>query len=89
MTPTIFAAMLVAAALHASWNAWIKSRSDPYGAMVALGIGAGWPCLFLLAWQGIPKHTAWGWIVATALSVFAVIEIEKALLRLFAGNARR
>lgn len=70
MTPTIFAAMLVAAALHATWNAWVKSRSDPYGAMVALGIGAGWPCLFLLAWQGMPEHTAWGWIALTiALSV--------------------
>lgn len=67
MTPTVFAAMLVAAILHASWNAWVKSRSDPYGAMVALGIGAGWPCVFLLAWEGLPEHTAWGWIVLTIL----------------------
>ena len=70
MTPTVFAVMLVAAVLHATWNAWVKSRTDPYGAMVALGIGAGWPCVFLLAWQGLPTHAAWGWIAITiALSV--------------------
>ncbi len=70
MTPTVFAAMLAAALLHASWNAWVKSRPDPYGAMIALAIGAGWPCVILLAWQGLPEHTAWGWIALTiALSV--------------------
>ncbi len=70
MTPTVFAAMLAAALLHASWNAWVKSRPDPYGAIVALSIGAGWPCVILLAWQGLPEHTAWGWIAITiALSV--------------------
>lgn len=65
MSMTVFFAMLVAALLHASWNAWVKSRPDPYGGMVALGIGAGWPCLFLLAWSGMPEHTPWGWMALT------------------------
>ena len=70
MTSTVLAAMLAAAVLHATWNAWVKSRPDPYGAIVALSIGAGWPCVLLLVWQGLPEHTAWGWIAITiALSV--------------------
>ena len=70
MTSTVLAAMLAAAVLHATWNAWVKSRPDPYGAIVALSIGAGLPCVLLLVWQGLPEHTAWGWIAITiALSV--------------------
>ncbi|HEY8121363.1 MAG TPA: DMT family transporter [Myxococcota bacterium] len=70
MSTAIFAAMLASALLHATWNAWVKSRPDPYGALVALGIGAAWPNLLLLAWNGVPEHAAWGWIALTiALSV--------------------
>jgi drug/metabolite transporter (DMT)-like permease len=70
VSTAIFAAMLASALLHATWNAWVKSRPDPYGALVALGIGAAWPNLLLLAWNGVPEHAAWGWIALTiALSV--------------------
>jgi drug/metabolite transporter (DMT)-like permease len=70
VSTAIFAAMLASALLHATWNAWVKSRPDPYGALVALGIGAAWPNLLLLAWNGVPQHAAWGWIALTiALSV--------------------
>ncbi len=70
MTSLVFAAMLVSACLHATWNAWVKSRRDPYGAMVAVSIGAGWPCLILLALYGMPDHTPWGWM---ALTIFLSI----------------
>lgn len=65
MSATVFFAMLLAALLHATWNAWVKSRPDPYGGMVALGVGAGWPCVFLLAWSGMPEIVPWGWIALT------------------------
>ena len=62
--------MLAAALLHATWNAWVKSRRDPYGALIALGVGAGWPCVVLLAWAGLPAQVPWGWIALTiSLSV--------------------
>ncbi len=67
MSPIVFAAMLASALLHASWNAWVKSRHDPYGALIALGIGAAWPNLLLLAWNGLPEHAAWSWIAITVL----------------------
>jgi drug/metabolite transporter (DMT)-like permease len=67
MRTVVFAAMLASALLHASWNAWVKSRPDPYGALVALGIGAAWPNLVLLLWNGLPEHAAWRWIGITIL----------------------
>lgn len=65
MTTALFLAMLVCALLHAIWNAWVKSRPDPYRAVVALGVGAAWPNLLLLAWFGLPDISAFGWIALT------------------------
>jgi drug/metabolite transporter (DMT)-like permease len=62
--------MLLSALLHAAWNAWVKSRHDPYGGLIALGLGAIWPNVLLLAWYGPPEQTPWGWVLLTiALSV--------------------
>jgi drug/metabolite transporter (DMT)-like permease len=70
MTTAVFVAMLASALSHATWNAWVKARPDPYGALVAIGVAAAWPNVLLLAWAGLPDHAAWGWIVLTiALSV--------------------
>ncbi len=70
MSATVFTAMLASALLHATWNAWVKSRSDPAGALVALVIGAIWPSALILAFSGLPVNAAWGWIAATiALAV--------------------
>ncbi|MBM4382510.1 MAG: hypothetical protein FJ091_03980 [Deltaproteobacteria bacterium] len=70
MTTAVFVAMLASALLHASWNAWVKARPDPYGALVVLGVAAAWPNVLLLAWAGLPDHAAWGWVALTvALSV--------------------
>jgi hypothetical protein len=63
----VFAAMLASALLHAAWNAWVKARPDPYAALIALGVGAAWPNLLLLAWNGPPGHAAWSWIGITIL----------------------
>ncbi len=67
LSTCVFLAMLLSALLHASWNAWVKSRPDPYGALVALGAGAAWPNVLLLAGAGLPDHPAWGWIALTIL----------------------
>ncbi len=39
MTTTVFAIVLIAAAIHAGWNALIKSSGDKYSATVGLAIG--------------------------------------------------
>src|SRR4051794_34857409 len=57
--------MLVSAFLHASWNAWVKSRRDANAAVAALVIGAGFPNLVVIAWFGLPAAAAWGWIACT------------------------
>jgi drug/metabolite transporter (DMT)-like permease len=67
MTTSVLVAILASALLHASWNAWVKSRPDPYGALIALGVGAAWPNVILLVFSGIPEHAAWGWIAVTIL----------------------
>jgi drug/metabolite transporter (DMT)-like permease len=70
---TVFAVMLASAFLHASWNAWVKSRPDPGGALAALVIGAGLPNLVMLGFAGLPPSAAWGWVMLTvALSVGAL-----------------
>jgi drug/metabolite transporter (DMT)-like permease len=66
----VFGLMLVSAALHATWNAWVKSRDDSTGAVSALVIGAAFPNLAVLAVFGFPGPQAWGWIALTvALSI--------------------
>lgn len=59
--------MLASALLHATWNAWVKARPDPYGALIALGVGAAWPNVILLCAVGLPEHAAWHWIAITIL----------------------
>ena len=67
MSTAVLFAMLASALLHATWNAWVKSRPDPYGAIVALGIGAAWPSALLLLFYGLPDVSAFGWIALTIL----------------------
>jgi drug/metabolite transporter (DMT)-like permease len=73
LDPTVFAVMLTSAFLHATWNAWVKSRPDPGGALAALVIGAGLPNLVMVAMAGLPPPAAWGWLMLTVtLSVGAL-----------------
>jgi drug/metabolite transporter (DMT)-like permease len=73
LDPLVFTVMLASALLHASWNAWVKSRPDPGGALAALVIGAGLPNLVLLSFAGLPPSAAWGWLALTlTLSVGAL-----------------
>jgi drug/metabolite transporter (DMT)-like permease len=67
MSTNVFLAMLFSALLHATWNAWVKSRPDPYRAIVALGIGAAWPSALLLGAYGLPDVSAFGWIALTVV----------------------
>ena len=49
MSLTVFLAMIASAFLHATWNAWVKSRRDSNAAVACLVIGAGFPNLAVIA----------------------------------------
>jgi drug/metabolite transporter (DMT)-like permease len=68
MDPFVFGVVLVAAAFHASWNALIKIRLDPFLAIVLIAALAGvvsLPGLFLVP---VPPLAAWPWLVASVIT---------------------
>lgn len=76
---TVFVAMLASASMHATWNAWVKSRPDPGNAMVALSLGSGLPYLGVLLWVGLPARGAWPFIAGTvALSTASALILTTA-----------
>ncbi len=68
MDITVFALMLVSAALHATWNGWVKSRADSATAIAAVAIGAAVPNTIVLAVFGVPGAQVWPWIAATVVA---------------------
>ena len=81
MDTLVFGLMLASAGLHASWNAWVKSRADSTGAVSALVIGAGIPNLAVLAAFGFPGPQAWGWIAVTVALSIASLHLIAAAYR--------
>jgi drug/metabolite transporter (DMT)-like permease len=71
----VFGLMLASAGLHASWNAWVKSRADSTGAVSALVIGAAFPNIAILAVFGFPGPQAWGWIAITVVLSIAALHL--------------
>lgn len=70
------AAALASAALHATWNAAVKSSAQPVRAMTAQMLGSAVLALPLLLWSGLPAQSAWPWMVAsTLLSMGAVASL--------------
>ena len=68
MDPFVFGAVLVAAACHASWNALIKIRLDPFLAIVLISALAGIVALPLLFFVPVPPAAAWPWLVASVIA---------------------
>ncbi len=68
MTLTVFLAVLLAAIIHASWNAMVKSTGDKVVAMTAVSIGHVPLGLLAIPFVPIPAQESWKWL---ALSVFA------------------
>ena len=67
MTATVFAAVLFAALLHASWNAWVKSGEDRFTSILRLSIGQSLLAALLAPFFEPPAAAAWPWIAASAL----------------------
>jgi len=68
MDPFVFAAVLLAAAFHASWNALIKIRLDPFLAIVLIAAAAGIVSLPLLPFVKVPPLAAWPWLMLSVLT---------------------
>jgi drug/metabolite transporter (DMT)-like permease len=67
MDAFVFAAVLIAAACHAGWNATIKGGLDPLVTTVVISIGAAVVAAALLPVVGLPAGAAWPWCAASVL----------------------
>jgi drug/metabolite transporter (DMT)-like permease len=67
MDSFVFAAVLLAAACHAGWNATIKGGLDPLATTVLISIGAAIVAAVFLPLVGLPARAAWPLCVASVL----------------------
>ena len=61
---TVFAAVLVAALLHAGWNALVKLGLDHFSTIFFLALVQGGIALLLLPFFDPPARPAWPWVLA-------------------------
>lgn len=64
MSLAVFLAVLFAAALHAGWNALVKTGLDRFSSILFLGFVQGGIALVLLPFFGLPPRHAWPWVLA-------------------------
>ena len=67
MDPYVFAAVLFAAACHASWNALIKIKLDPFATTAIITVACGVIALPTLPFVGLPPLASWPWVVASVI----------------------
>lgn len=65
MDGAVFAAVLLAAACHAGWNALIKVGLEPLSSTVLISLGAAAAGLACLPLTGLPEQAAWPWLTAS------------------------
>ncbi len=65
MDPFVFAAVLFAAACHATWNALIKRRLDPFATTAIIAVGCGVIALPLLPFVGVLPLSSWPWVLGS------------------------
>lgn len=67
MDLVVFFAVLAGAAMHAGWNALVKTGLDRTTSIFLLAFIQGLICLVLLPFFAIPAALSWPWIVVSAL----------------------
>ena len=65
MPLSVFLTVLLAAALHAGWNAVVKVRLDPFLAMTLITAACSVIAAPLLVVTSLPRSEAWPWIIAS------------------------
>ena len=68
MSPLVFAVVLLAAVLHASWNALVKSGGDPYLRLAIINLTQSVVALPLLFVVGLPAAEAWPWLLGSVVT---------------------
>lgn len=67
MEPLVFAAVLVAALMHAGWNALVKVGVDRFASILLLSIFQSGIAVALLPAFEVPAAAAWPWLIASGL----------------------
>ena len=67
MSATVFAAVLAAALMHATWNALLKSRSERFVSISLMSFGMAVVAVPLLPFVALPQGITWFWLL---ISVF-------------------
>ncbi len=65
MDPVVFAAVLVAAACHAGWNAVIKFGLDPFSTMALIAVASMAVAVPLVPIVGFPSAASWPWLAGS------------------------
>jgi len=65
--PFVFAAVLCAACMHASWNAVIKIKGDRLSAMLMMTVASSAICLVLMPFFSLPAAASLPWLIASAM----------------------
>ncbi|MEM8654111.1 MAG: DMT family transporter [Pseudomonadota bacterium] len=65
MTTIVFAAVLLAALLHAVWNALVKGGADKHMTMTAVVLGHLPACLLVLPFVPLPAAESLPWLIAS------------------------
>jgi drug/metabolite transporter (DMT)-like permease len=67
MTLTVSALVLLAAILHASWNAALRSGGDRLWTGSAMGMFSATSCGLAIFFLPVPARASWGYILASAI----------------------
>ena len=67
MSTYVFLAVLLGAACHAGWNAFLKIRLEPFSAMALIAIMSALVVLPMLFILPVPPLSAWPWVVASMI----------------------
>lgn len=70
MDAFVFAAVLVAAACHAGWNALIKVKLEPFTSAALISIASALLALPVVAFAGLPPFAALPWLLASVVLHF-------------------
>ena len=67
MSALVFAAVLVAAAMHATWNAVIRLGVDRFASILLLALAQSGIAVLLLPFVPLPAAAAWPYVGSAAL----------------------
>ncbi len=67
MDAFVFAAVLIAAACHAGWNALIKFGLEPFTSAALIAVASGLIAAPVMAVAGLPPPPAWPWVIASVI----------------------